>query len=163
MVLGRKAKRRRNQVGARGNSYVESAEAEESMEDDKDDDEPIATLGSKWKKHKTSRKKISPIEDKENETTDKENQPAVEDIAKAMEPTSDDGSENGSLVVESKTMGANSEEPANASTESYAPHPLTNPYFNRPAVSNYKKERSRAAPSVPFSRHAFFLARNDIT
>jgi hypothetical protein len=142
MVLGRKAKRRRNQVGAHGNSYVESAEAEESMEDDKDDDEPIATLGSKRKKHKTARKKNNPIEDKENETTDKENQPAVEDIAKAMEPTSDDGSENGSSVVESKTMGAKSKEPANASSYGrLRPTPFDQSVF-QPACNIKLQERA---------------------
>jgi hypothetical protein len=142
-----------------------------------EDDEPIALAASKWKKHKANQKKNNnPIQDqdlshlKENESNDEENQLTVDDIAKENEPSSDDESENKSLAeskttmeVESKTMGADSEESANAYTESIAPHPSTNPYFNRPAVSNYKIERSRAAPSVPFSRHAFFLARNDIT
>jgi hypothetical protein len=66
------------------------------------------------------------------------------------------------LSVENEAISAESETPVPAAKATAAPHPATNPYFNRMKVSNYTYQRSLAAPQVTFSKYAFNGSKRDI-
>jgi hypothetical protein len=115
MALGRKAKRRRKEVSARGNSYVESAECEEAKKDDMEDDEPIATLASKKKKLKTCHK-LNQIQDK-IQCPDKEVDPFL-DVSPVQDESRRNDNESQSEEEEDELLSLAAT--ANASTATVA-------------------------------------------
>jgi hypothetical protein len=66
------------------------------------------------------------------------------------------------LSVENKAIAAKSKTPVPAAKATAAPHPATNPYFNRMKVNDYTYQRSLAAPQVTFSKYAFNGSKRDI-